>query len=90
MLLIWKGTGILVPLIAAISVVMTTEATKSFGGEDYLDHHHWPFSLGMALGSVAIYGISRLESLGQGTFYFLTMRTWSIILAVLAGASLLL
>ncbi len=59
-MIIWRGWGILVVIVAALAVVGTQLATTAlFGAETYARHNAWLFPLGLALAAPIVWLLGR-------------------------------
>ncbi len=94
-MLIWKGAGILVPVIAiGILMVMQTLVNRIFSDTTYYRDNEWPGLLAILLASSLIWLLGRLFNRSayqnttikihkQHTFFFIAFEHWAYIVAAL-------
>jgi membrane protein YqaA with SNARE-associated domain len=59
-MIIWRGLGILVPIIVGILSVFTAYVVNiAMKNEDYSKWHYWPKALGAILAAVAVWFLGR-------------------------------
>jgi hypothetical protein len=84
MLIVWRGFGILVPLMMAGSMLL---AMALFGGHTY-EQHGWPKLLAFLMAAIAIgWAGSKLNrnrpSGSTHSFFFIDMEVWAIISVII-------
>jgi hypothetical protein len=84
-MLIWKGNGVAVPVLAFGSLLAMDFITGKQGGPGYYASHVWPKLLGFAIAAVAVFFVARAsENAGRDDdhFFFIPIKAWTYILLV--------
>ncbi len=84
-MLIWRGNGLAVPVLAFGSLLAMDFITSKQGGPGYYASHVWPKLLGFTIAAVAVFFVARAsENAGRegDHFFFIPIKVWTYILLV--------
>jgi hypothetical protein len=84
-MLIWRGNGLAVPILAFGPLLAMDFITSKQSGPGYYASHVWPKLLGFTIAAVAVFFLARFtENSGRegDHFFFIPIKIWTYILLV--------
>src|SRR5262245_23096193 len=86
MIIVWRGIGIVIPLIVGACYLFTA-ASFDLLAPAYFAQHQWPKVVACVMAAVALFFIGRFRSrtyddFGRDSLYFIPMQLWAGIVLI--------